>query len=185
MKKKGSDKTLKVIGGSTNANIEWIGRALNWVEIMLERKLNCLVCALHTNELPLQHLTTTLDGATLSNNKWSGSSGKLLNDATALDINPFFKKIYIGDPFITLTDNVIKDLSTNQFYGYKIVSSNRSGNIPKDSALLEIGPVNHSRWLTTANILCRIWVSKHELEGKNLKNLELILEFIVGANMSM
>ena len=62
-------------------------------------------------------------------------------------------------------DNVIKDLFTDQFYGYKIVSAIRSGNIPKDLALLKIGPVNHSRWLTTANRLCRIWVSKHELEG--------------------
>ena len=34
-----------------------------------------------------------------------------------------FKKISIGDALITLTDDVIKDLSTDQFYGYKTVSA--------------------------------------------------------------
>ena len=47
-------------------------------------------------------------------------------------------------------------------------------------ALLEIGPVNHSRWLTTANRLLRLWVSKHGLRGRCAKNLKLIVEFIVG-----
>ena len=70
----------------------------------------------------------------LSNNKWSASSGKLLNDSNALEINPSFKKIYNGDPLITLADDVIKDLSTDQFYGYKIVSGIRCGNKPKDLA---------------------------------------------------
>ena len=72
------------------------------------------------------------------------SIGKLLNDAT-WEINPSFKNISIGGALVTLTDDVIKDLSTDQFYGYKIVSAIRSGNIPKDLVLLEIGPVNHSR----------------------------------------
>ena len=47
--------------------------------------------------------------------------------------------------------------------------------------MLEIGPVNHSRWLTTACRFLRLWVSKHRLKvGKNLTNLKLIVEFIVG-----
>lgn len=52
--------------------------------------------------------------------------------------------------------------------------------LPARLALLEIGPVNHSRWLTTANRLLRLWVSKHRLKGKNLKNLPFIVEFIIG-----
>ena len=106
------------------------------------------------------------------------SIGKLLNDVTAREINPSFKKNSIGDALITQTDDVTRYLSTDQFYGYKIVSAISSGNTPKNLALFEIGPVNHSRWLTIANRLCRIWVSKHELESKDLKNLELIFELI-------
>ena len=166
MKKKSSDKTLKAISGnSTNVNTEWLGGAMDWLEIKLERKLNWLVCALYTNELALQHLIATFDGATLSNNKWSRSIGKLLNYTTALEINPSFKRIYFGDPLITLKNKLIKDISTDQFPGYKVVSAIKSGNIPKDLASFEISPANHSRWFTTANRLCRIWVSKHELQG--------------------
>ena len=39
----------------------------------------------------------------------------------------------------------------------------------------EIGPVNHSRWLTTATRFLRIWCSKHGLKGKNLENLKQIV----------
>ena len=61
---------------------------------------------------------------------------KLLNDATAREVNPSFNKISIGDALITLTDDVIKDLSTDHFHGYKIVSAIRNRNIPIDLALL-------------------------------------------------
>ena len=45
---------------------------------------------------------------------------------------------------------------------------------------MDIGPVFHARWLTTANRLMRVWVSKHRFKGKNLNNLKMIVEFIVG-----
>lgn len=73
MKLKGIDKSLMAIGGdSTNSNTGCVGGSIHWVEVKLERKLNWLVCALHTNELPLRHLITTLDGKTLPSNEWSG-----------------------------------------------------------------------------------------------------------------
>ena len=181
MKSKGIDKSLQAIGGdSTNVNTGWEGGAMHWVEIKLGRKLIWLVCALHTNELPLRHLITALDGKTLSNNKWAGIIGKMLDTATELEINPSFTKLSIGDPLISLSEAVIKNLSTDQAYGYRITQAIRTNKIPTDLALLEIGPVSHSRWLTTANRLCRIWVSKHGLKGKILQNLRLIVEYIVG-----
>ena len=48
-----------------------------------------------------------------------------------------------------------------------------------------IGPVNHSRWLTTPNQFLRMWVSKHGFKGKNLTNLRLIVEFIIGVYYPM
>ena len=50
-------------------------------------------------------------------------------------------------------------------------------------AHLEIGPVSHSRWLTTALRFLRIWISRHGLKGRQLQNLKLIVEFIVGVYM--
>ena len=104
----------------------------------------------------------------------------MLDSATELDINPDFTKVYVGPALPQLSDEVIKDLSTDQSYGYRIVTAIRTGVLPKDLALLEIGPVSHSRWLTTALRFTRIWISKHNLKGKNLNNLRMIVEFIVG-----
>ena len=75
---------------------------------------------------------------------------------------------------------MISDLSTDKYYSYLIVNAIRSGVIPNRLACLEIGPVSHSRWLTTACRFCRIWVSVHGMKGKNLTNLRMIVEFVVG-----
>ena len=116
----------------------------------------------------------------MSGNKWSGDVCQLLNSATELEINPKFAKIDIGPPIIQLRPEVVKDLSTDQSYAYKMYEAIRTGKLPLALAQLEIGPVNHSRWLTTACRLCRLWVSKHGLSRKNVENLRLIVEFIIG-----
>ena len=74
---------------------------------------------------------------------------------------------------------IVRDLSTDQHYGYQMVCAVRSGNIPIELANLEIGPLCHSRWLTTANRFLRLWASKHRLSGVNLVHLTWIVEFIV------
>ena len=55
----------------------------------------------------------------------------------------------------------------------------------KDSFLdsSEIGPICESRWLTKANRLSRMWVSKHGLSKKNVQKLKLIIEFVIGVYM--
>ena len=52
---------------------------------------------------------------------------------------------------IELKEDVIGDLSTDQKYGYMMVTAIRNGAVSVDLANMDIGPVNHSRWLTTAN----------------------------------
>ena len=53
----GIDNTLQAVGGdSTNVNTGWKGGAIHFLEAKLGRKLIWLICALHTNELPLRHL---------------------------------------------------------------------------------------------------------------------------------
>ena len=181
LKERGGDKTLQAIGGdSCSVNTGWVGGVMHYVEEKLHRKLVWIVCDLHTGELPLRHLVTALDGRTLNNNKWSGPIGKMLDSATELDINPDFTRITIGPDLPQLSAKVIKDLSTDQSCGYRIANAIRTGVLPKDLAMLEIGPVSHSRWLTTALRFMRIWVSKHNLKGKNLKNLRMIVEFCIG-----
>ena len=55
----------------------------------------------------------------------------------------------------------------------------RSGVIDKSLTKLKLGPICHSPWLTTANRIMRLYVSKHGLKGQALKNLALISDFIV------
>ena len=50
---------------STNINTGWKGGVIQYIERKINRKLICLICALHTNELPLRHLGISLDGKTL------------------------------------------------------------------------------------------------------------------------
>ena len=49
--------------------------------------------------------------------------------------------------------------------------------MPVELANMDIGPVVHSRFLTTASRFCRLWVSDHGFKGKNLTNLRYIVEF--------
>ena len=94
---RGIGKSLKAVGGdSTNENTGWEGGVIKHIEIKLGKKLKWLICQLHTNEFPLRHLITNLDGETKSNNKWFFVIGSILDLAADLDVNPSFETIKIG-----------------------------------------------------------------------------------------
>lgn len=93
----------------------------------------------------------------------------MLDSATELEINVSSTLIDIGEPLIHLKKAILKELSTDQSYGYQITQAIKTGHLPSNLGLLEVGPGSHSWWLTTANRLCHIWVSKHGLKGKTLK----------------
>ena len=46
--------------------------------------------------------------------------------------------------------------------------------------MLEVGPVNHSRWLTTANMLLRLYISEHQLDENDEEKLSKICAFVIG-----
>ena len=181
LQEKGFDNTLLAIGGdSTNVNTGVNAGVMRKVELHLKRKLVWIVCSLHTNELPLRHLIINLDGPTSSNNTFSGKIGKLLPVATDLKINQNFQPIRVGPPLLHLTDEVVSDLSTDQHYGYMMVTAICNGDVPQRLAMLEVGPVNHSRWLTTANRLLRLYVSDHQLDENDEEKLRKICAFVIG-----
>lgn len=180
LKERDLENSPEAIGGdSTSVNTGWKGGVMTYLEKKIGRRLVWLVCDLHTGEVPLLHLIQELDGPTTSHNKWSGTLGNMLDEATHLEINAKFPKLEVGPPIPVLPEEVVRDLSTDQSYAYHIAQAIRSGKVPQSLALLEIGPVGHSRWLTTALRFCRIWISKHELKGQVLKNLKLIVNYII------
>ena len=186
IKKHNITESLDSIGGdSTNSNTGKYGGTFTHIENMLGEKKNWIVCFLHTNELPLRHLMEELDGKTSSDHSFTGPVGKLLEQVTSLEINPNFHAVTIGLPLVDLEQNIIDDLSTDQKYGYQIVTAIRNGAIPDDLGKMEIGPLCHSRWLTFANRVLRLYVSKHGLKGKAAKDLKLLVEFIIGVYYHM
>ena len=65
--------TLKVIGcDSTNVNTDCNGGEIHRFKEKIGLKLIWLICLLHTNELPLRHLFTSLDGITTGKDSFSG-----------------------------------------------------------------------------------------------------------------
>ena len=57
--------------------------------------------------------------------------------------------------FPKLPDDIVDDLSSDQYYGYRICLAVMSGYLDPDLQKLQIGTIVHSGWLTLAcSILC-------------------------------
>ncbi|CAH0560405.1 unnamed protein product [Brassicogethes aeneus] len=161
---------LKVIGcDGTNLNTGWKGGVIRIIEERLQRPLQWAICLLHANELPLRHLLQKMDGHTKGPYNYSGPIGTLLNDCEKA---PIVKFIAINND---LPEIDIKDLSTDQQYLYLLCQAIKNGNCPKNLAERNPGKLAHSRWVTTANRVLRLYVST-EYPSESLK---LITNFIM------
>ena len=101
-------------------NIGNNGGVIHCLGAKLERKLGWLICSIHTNELCIRHLIEELDGKTTSKAEFSGPIGKLLTKITEMERNYSFKPISIGPGLIELREEIVKELSSDQKYAYKI-----------------------------------------------------------------
>ena len=171
-----------MIGGdSTNSNTGWKGGAFHFLEKYLDRRLFWCVCQLHTNELKLRRLISTIDGKTCSKDGWKGELRKMLKSVPSMERDYKFQAIPSKVDTAELNDKVVSDLSTDQHYGYRITKAITSGKMDEDLGCLAVGKTGHSRWLTTANLFCSFWCSKHCLKKKSklLARLKMIVTFIV------
>ena len=131
------------------------GGVIRLLELKVKRPLQWLVCLLHANELPLRHLFQSLDGATTGPHgfaEFAETLGKALHKCDELPVveyRPVETDLPHVDP---------RDLSTDQRYLYEIAQAVSSGECSRDLSLRNPGALNHSRWLTTANRLLRLYV---------------------------
>lgn len=169
-----ADNVLAIGCDSTNANTGCKGGVINCLEKKLGRPLQRFICMLHTNELPLRHLFEQLDGGTSGAITFTGPIGKAIK---LCENNPVVQFVAIpdGDPLPDLPQHVIDDLSDDQQYLYRIICAIQSGSVDENLANLKPGPICHSRWLTLANRVCRLYVSTVNPD----KNLKLLTQFIV------
>ena len=94
-------------------------------------------------------------------------------------ISSNFKSLAIGEPPVEMPESVEKDLSTDQKYLYKIVKMIRTGTNNERLVKQKIGPVDHSRWLTTTCRFCRLYISDRNLGEEDSENLREIVSFII------
>lgn len=149
---------LEIVGcDGTPLNTGYKGGIIRHLELHLNRPLHRSVCLLHCNELPLRHLIKSMGTLTVSPNSFSGPIGSLLSKVETLPVKPFIP--IPTNEFPVLSPEVIADLSSDQKYLYFISQLVRG--VSGFDKVLEWtpGPINHARWLTTANRLLRLYVS--------------------------
>lgn len=125
------------------------------LEEKLRREVQHLVCILHTNELPLRHLLSKLDGGTTGPKTFSGPIGARLMGCENLNVVSF-------EPIpVAWTSEMQKteDLSTDQKYLFDICAAVSTGQCSRELQNRKPGPIVQSRWITTACRILRLYVS--------------------------
>lgn len=175
--KKEDLSNLKAVGcDGTAVNTGAKGGVIRRLEVHLGRSLQWNICLLHANELPLRHLFHHLDGNTTGPKTYSGTIGKLLLNCE--DKNPVKYEAIPLPTDVNFPTNV-DDLSTDQKYLLKIMNAVSSGICSLELANTKPGPMSHSRWLTTANRILRLYVST-EVPSENLKTLATFIMNVYG-----
>ena len=159
---------LHAIGcDGTNVNTGAVGGVIRLLELTLRRPLQWLICLLNANELPLRHLMQKLDGGTQGPNVFSGFIGKALQTCEQLPVVQYSTIMFENCPTVDGAD-----LSTDQQYMYDMCIAVSSGQCSPDLALQKPGPIVHSRWLTMANRVLRLYVATNN-PSDNLQTLVL------------
>lgn len=145
--------------------------SIRLLESRLQRPLQWLVCQLHANELNLRHLFEHLDGTTTGPKSFSGPIGKTLHNCEYLPVKPF-RAMPCMLPDITRSR---EDLSTDQLYLFEMCDAIGRGECDERLAKRKPGKICHSRWLTTANSILRLYVATENPS----ENLATLTEFII------
>ena len=149
---------------------------------MFQHGVDISILILGGGLIPHRPLVVELGGKIFSNSIWSGELRKMLDMVAELNANRNFKTVTLGQPLIALPDKILKDLLTDQTYGYRIATAIRTGVLPENLINLEIGPVSHPNGSLQPTVSENCGSSFHFLTEKNFKNLRLIIEFTVGAS---
>lgn len=161
---------IKAIGcDGTAVNTGVKGGAIRLLELKFNNPVHWFVCQLHANELPLRHLIQTLDGKTSGPKGYTGNIGKKLEVCETLNVIEF-QAIPTSIPEINPAD-----LSTDQQYLYNIVTSISKEMLCQGLQFLNPGKLAHSRWLTTANRILRLYVATEKPPG----NLITLTKYIM------
>ncbi|GBL99672.1 hypothetical protein AVEN_249723-1 [Araneus ventricosus] len=120
------------------------------------------ICLLHFNELPFRHIFQHIDGQTAGPKSFIGPIGKQLTCCEKLPVVDY-------EPIDCSIPDIDRNLlSKDQQYLLDISEAITLGNCPEDLANRDPGPLFHSRWLTAAKRVLRLYISSSDPSG-NLK----------------
>lgn len=125
------------------------------------------------NELPFRALFKHLDGETSGPKAFKGPIGRNLAGVNKLPVCKF-KQVF-SDNLPVLPTDIIKDLSTDQQYLYEICHAIQTGKCPSSLQYKNPGTLVHSRFLTTATAILRLYISTK----KPAKKLQTLVKFII------
>ena len=169
-------RNLQAVGcDGTAVNTGHKKGVISILEQELEKPLQWLICQLHANELPLRHLIIKLDGPTTGPKGFTGSICRQLSKCEELpliDFEPVECEDIDCDPSI---------LSTDQKYLLEACRAVSTGECGESLQHRDPGNISHSRWLTTANRLLRLYMSTETPSD----NFLLIVQFIMKVYIPM
>jgi hypothetical protein len=162
-----------VLLDNTPLNTGFSGGLCACLENKLGRKLHLIGCFLHINELPLRHLIRDLDGGTVSGNKLSGPIGRLLDDDQLYRMDP----VQFEPVPCTFERPVpdLADLSDDQRMLLEYTVGISCGKVDEKFIKRKPGPLNHSRWLTTATRILILYTRTQDPS----EILKILVTFIV------
>ena len=156
-----TESIIAILADGCNKNTGIHGGVIRKLEEKLGKPLGHLVCLYHLNELPFRHLFEFLDGGTSGPRSLKGQIGKLIEEDVTEQAIVNFKRVrgLVERP----SQEIITSLSQDQKYLLEISLACQQGPTAFQDkpglAKRSPGPLNHSRWLTRANRILRLYVS--------------------------
>ena len=157
---------MLIRGDSTNTNTGSSGGSITHSEKLVNHKCHWDICQIHTNELPLQRLIKILDGKIVPKSEFTRPIGKFLLQVNSVPRNFDFSSVTETESLIQPSEDVIKNMSTEQHNCYLLVKVLHSSDLTKELTSVKCWLLSTSWRLTTGEALVILAMCDHGLTEK-------------------
>ena len=164
VKKHGCEECVDLVGSDTcNKNSGQHKGVQAMLEEKLKRPLQRILCLKHGIEIFWHQFFRLIDGETSGPSTLKGIVGKQIDNNIFYtgDIRTF-KPVEVWNPIPDLSAEVIRNMSSDQAYLYRIVKAVMTGSeyftqIDKQLRTASPGKLHGARWITLANRILRLY----------------------------
>ena len=164
---------VKLVGvDGTVVNTGSNGGTIRCIELKIARPVQWNICMLHMNELPLRKIFLLIDGVSSGPKSFTGKIGKAISNCEKMRITSY-KRVQTNES-IPIMD--VSELSSDQKYLYELSNTIVSGSVlPPNFEHRSPGNLSHSRWLTLANRILRLYVATRSPTD----DLQTLVDFVL------